>query len=500
MPDWLRRAMAARPDATRRPVQGDSRGAIPTIGPARGMRGVPVPRGEAQGVGTPAGSVPVLDAAARDPRQTALDVLSSIPGAEIPVSAGAATARAVSGDPVGTAAYMAAALPLVAAAPARKAVSFLDEIDLGGQKIARYKTPAGDAWITYSQDGEVLDIINAGASTGENSLGARAVIQIRDDLAKRTGAKKMRGWRVSGAGPFRDAEIDLVRPATDSMPAFVRKGIEAWHGSPHNFDKFDLSAPKTTGGGKLNEYGVSLAPERNVAEKYAKDFSGGEGTLYRVNADVTKPLNLTSQEFHQLEKIVGKLDTQQPLTELEEIGLDMMLERAGVQRGTAHPIDAIKAAGYDAITKDSGRYGVAEAEHVIFDPERISILDRSRIGSSDAYSAFKQRPSPETLQNLSDQELQKAFNDISALENQFGDALAYSNDPENIRSAIGPWGTVSRALDALAVERDARHLASDPSLIDAVSITPHTSEMIVRRAEEIAKKRQGNNRKLNASR
>jgi hypothetical protein len=274
MPDWLRRAMAARPDATRRPVQGDSRGAIPTIGPARGMRGVPVPRGEAQGVGTPAGSVPVLDAAARDPRQTALDVLSSIPGAEIPVSAGAATARAVSGDPVGTAAYMAAALPLVAAAPARKAVSFLDEIDLGGQKIARYKTPAGDAWITYSQDGEVLDIINAGASTGENSLGARAVIQIRDDLAKRTGAKKMRGWRVSGAGPFRDAEIDLARPnarvQTDSMPAFVRKGIEAYHGSPHKFDKFDLEKIGTGEGAQAYGHGLYFADTRDVAQRYRK--------------------------------------------------------------------------------------------------------------------------------------------------------------------------------------------------------------------------------------
>jgi hypothetical protein len=190
MPDWLRRAMAARPDVTRRPVQGDSRGAIPTIGPARGMRGVPVPRGEAQGVGTPSGSVPILDAAARDPRQTALDVLTSIPAVELPASVGAATASALSGDAAGTAAYGLAALPLV------------------------------------------------------------------------------------------------------GMPSFVKRGIEAWHGSPHKFDRFDISKIGGGEGSQVFGHGLYFAEHPEVGKYYRETLAPGRGA---------KPRDIAARVFNSLE-------------------------------------------------------------------------------------------------------------------------------------------------------------------------------------------------------
>lgn len=180
-------------------------------------------------------------------------------------------------------------------------------------------------------------------------------------------------------GAIKAKQLDDQFSSPEGMMNFLPfGGVTAWHGSRRAFDKFDLAAPKTTLGG-FNTRGVSLSPDEAVAARYAKDFSNEPGYVYKVDADVAKPLALRASEFEKLQHIVGKRNRGEPLTELEDVGAEMILTGAGVKfRPGQDPIDAIRSAGFDHITKDSGRHGIAEREWLVFDPERLKILERKR--------------------------------------------------------------------------------------------------------------------------
>ena len=82
-----------------------------------------------------------------------------------------------------------------------------------------------------------------------------------------------------------------------------------------------------------------------------------------------KVLKLSAIEFEKLQSLVGKIDRGEPLSESQQIDRDAMLERIGAQPGT-HPMEAIKAAGYEAIDKAAGRGG-AEPETLVLNLKRI---------------------------------------------------------------------------------------------------------------------------------
>ena len=161
-----------------------------------------------------------------------------------------------------------------------------------------------------------------------------------------------------------------------------RMYIDAYHGSPKDFDKFDINAPKNTSGG-LNKHGIFLSPEKEVGKRYAEDF-GKEGVLYKVDADVKKPLNLTATQYEKLQSIVGKLDENKKLNEFEQISLENLLGPIGWDMNQ-HPIEAIKKAGYDSITKSKGKFGVAESELMVFDPNRLQILEKTPVGTKSEF-------------------------------------------------------------------------------------------------------------------
>jgi hypothetical protein len=184
----------------------------------------------------------------------------------------------------------------------------------------------------------------------------------------------------------------------DHAMEIARKGIESrmvnggllqpatvWHGSPHKFDKFDMNAPKTTGG-NFNKHGVSVSDHQSVAQRYADDFGGKNGQLYKVDADIGNPLELSARDFHSLQRLTGEVDhaakTGKSISESNSVSLEMLLKKNGInwnwQQGE-HPIEAIKRAGHDAI-KGAGypsRNGLAEQETLVFNPSLLRILERN---------------------------------------------------------------------------------------------------------------------------
>lgn len=65
----------------------------------------------------------------------------------------------------------------------------------------------------------------------------------------------------------------------------------AWHGSPHQFEEFDLGAIGTGEGGQAHGWGLYFAQDKKIAEGYrAKLESDGSGTIFEVDIPETNTL------------------------------------------------------------------------------------------------------------------------------------------------------------------------------------------------------------------
>lgn len=184
---------------------------------------------------------------------------------------------------------------------------------------------------------------------------------------------------------FVDFETAYQRQALVSvLPAQTNVAI-VWHGSPATFNEFDLFAPKTTGGA-FNRHGISVSTERAVAQRYADDFGGGHGQLYQVVNRANKPLNLSAREFHTLQTLTGEVDHHiikgLALSESRLVSLESFMRQHGIRwKDGDHPVDAIKRAGYDSITGAGfpSRSGQSTAETLVFDPAKLSVIERGGV-------------------------------------------------------------------------------------------------------------------------
>lgn len=96
----------------------------------------------------------------------------------------------------------------------------------------------------------------------------------------------------------------------------------AWHGSPHDFDKFDLGAIGTGEGNQVHGWGLYFAKDKKVSDLYRRELSlihdVDKGTLFKVDVPDTKTmideqqsLNILSKETKQnLNAAVNALSEQ----------------------------------------------------------------------------------------------------------------------------------------------------------------------------------------------
>ena len=83
------------------------------------------------------------------------------------------------------------------------------------------------------------------------------------------------------------------------------KQIEAWHGSPHLFDRFSTSAIGTGEGNQAFGWGLYFTDLKEIAENYAKKLSGRiERTKLRINGEiVTYPSPFPNEPDYEVESI-----------------------------------------------------------------------------------------------------------------------------------------------------------------------------------------------------
>lgn len=152
---------------------------------------------------------------------------------------------------------------------------------------------------------------------------------------------------VSGAERVAKALADAPTP-----------GIRAYHGSPHQFDAFDISkAGTTTDHGQMGR-GLYFSTDPNVAASYAHK--------YEVNLTPQNSLVVPRESFKAQKEAYVRNALQLPPR-----------EAVPISAAEAHGItDAAKARGHDSIIMDYSPTGYNQREIVIFDPSRIEILRR----------------------------------------------------------------------------------------------------------------------------
>jgi hypothetical protein len=81
------------------------------------------------------------------------------------------------------------------------------------------------------------------------------------------------GAATAGALAPQDAEAGIVN-IIDPITGLVRRGIEAYHGSPHKFDKFSMDNIGTGEGAQAYGHGLYFADSQDVAKGYRSELTG----------------------------------------------------------------------------------------------------------------------------------------------------------------------------------------------------------------------------------
>jgi hypothetical protein len=72
----------------------------------------------------------------------------------------------------------------------------------------------------------------------------------------------------------------MLAPALKAPLAPVKQGIRAYHGSPHDFDKFDLSKIGTGEGAQAYGHGLYFAEKEGVARQYRDQLAGAQRVTF----------------------------------------------------------------------------------------------------------------------------------------------------------------------------------------------------------------------------
>jgi hypothetical protein len=175
---------------------------------------------------------------------------------------------ALGGSPAGAAAYGMAAPPVPAQQPTGLAVppmargtKLSAEMDYDGTHPRQQEQAARDHFRSYGPQA-LADAFIPGYGAGGDAKAASEAF---------------------GEGRYGAAALNALMAAMDFVPVLgalpaAAKGIRAFHGSPHDFDRFDMSKIGTGEGAQAYGHGLYFAESEGVAKSYRDDL--GDWTDY----------------------------------------------------------------------------------------------------------------------------------------------------------------------------------------------------------------------------
>ena len=172
--------------------------------------------------------------------------------------------------------------------------------------------------------------------------------------------------------------------AAGMLPFVPMIGKTVWHGSPHTFDKFDLSKIGTGEGAQAYGHGLYLAESRPVAEEYARmNITGPSNVAHVASKGPMSPIDTLKMvypnkpdEFYEAaikgaeepgnlykvdlpdEQIAKMLDWDKPLSEQPQNVRDAVGQLVG--RNIDEETGWLKMRGEDALRAIDERIGMIE--------------------------------------------------------------------------------------------------------------------------------------------
>ena len=164
------------------------------------------------------------------------------------------------------------------------------------------------------------------------------------------------------------------------------KGIRAFHGSPHDFNKFDLSKIGTGEGAQGRGYGLYFAENPKVAELYKEPNSingvlpGGPGHMYEVNikADPNKMLNLDQPLAPQIPRQILEGEALKlygmKLDDLNPSAQEFLAKRLLQRPRTVAQLNESGVPGSRFLDEGSRSAGSGTSNYVVYNPNIIDII------------------------------------------------------------------------------------------------------------------------------
>ncbi len=135
----------------------------------------------------------------------------------------------------------------------------------------------------------MADIPRSVLSEGAQALGMYGVGAAAAPRLKALGSKLAARLRPSkGTAPPAMAVKPQALPAPEAPLAVKPQGITAYHGSPHSFDRFDMSKIGTGEGAQAYGHGLYFAENEGVAKSYRDALSLDAGFSYKGKTGMTR--------------------------------------------------------------------------------------------------------------------------------------------------------------------------------------------------------------------
>lgn len=228
----------------------------------------------------------------------------------------------------------------------------------------------------------------------------------------------------------------------------------AWHGSPYNFDTFDLGAMGKGEGNQAHGWGLYFAKDRNVSEAY-KEVLGDKNTSVEVNHTIYR--------LNEEEDWVGNGNVIEYGSAMGYV-LDSMYEKGSREKAIADLEDALKRNRIRGVYADEAR-------------KAIEILKEGHIKLTKNDRLYKVEI-PENDVLLDEQKT------IGEQPQKVQDAIMDMLFGRNVNAVLREAEKKGGAEGKFAVEKALRYISEDESELEARGISEEEVEQAYNKAVE----------------
>jgi hypothetical protein len=228
---------------------------------------------------------------------------------------------------------------------------------------------AGANLLAYTDAGDMVEAADASRSLWNDPSLANA--------ARYTAAGAAMALPFIGARGVNELSNNAIDWMADESGA-----IRAWHGSPHDFDRFSMDKIGGGEGVQAEGYGLYFAENPQVAQRYRDRVRDAEGRLYEVSIDANPEdfVDWNSPLSGQPQGVRDWFDSRGISEGFagNQSGMELLMaERAALgDKGVA---ESMREAGIPGIRYlDAGSRGAGDGSrnYVVFDDELITILKK----------------------------------------------------------------------------------------------------------------------------